>query len=97
MQTRESAKGKGGRRNLGVDANQFAEADAMAEDVMPEKAWLRRRHPEAVRKVFGGRNALLIQLRGDWEFYGQVCGLPRWDAERCMCWICKALDGYQFI
>ena len=66
-------------------------AKAMEKGEMPELDWRGRPHPQTRRKLFGGKHtALLIQMRGDWEFYDSVCKLPRWDAEPNMCWLCQA-------
>ena len=34
--------------------------------------------------------AALVQIRGDWEFYANVLGLPSWSSAENMCWLCDA-------
>ena len=37
-----------------------------------------------------GFRALLVDLKGDWEFFGNVLQLPRWDNKAGICFLCKA-------
>eukprot|EP00959_Pyramimonas_sp_CCMP1952_P421107 8821541-Pyramimonas_sp.AAC.1 len=32
-------------------------------------------------------------LRGDWEFFTQALGFPRWDSSPNMCWMCSASNA----
>ena len=40
--------------------------------------------------IAGGWRAALIQIRGGWEFYANVLGLPNWASGQEMCWMCRA-------
>jgi hypothetical protein len=33
--------------------------------------------------------AVLVEVRGDWEFVARVFGFPRWNTKRGCCWRCK--------
>jgi len=37
-----------------------------------------------------GWKAFCVLLRGDWEFFANNIGLPRWDCAENCCWLCKA-------
>ena len=37
-----------------------------------------------------GFRALLVEVKGDWEFFGNVLHLPRWDNVAGICFLCKA-------
>ena len=37
-----------------------------------------------------GLRGVVVQVRGDWEFYNQYLGLPRWDNVENNCWMCNA-------
>ena len=37
--------------------------------------------------------AALVQVRGDWEFYANVLGLPSWSVASNMCWMCAASNS----
>jgi hypothetical protein len=37
-----------------------------------------------------GWKGACVEIRGDWEFYAQCLGLPRWDSPENCCWLCKA-------
>ena len=32
----------------------------------------------------------LCQIRGDWQFYGEVFHIPKWNEAQSMCWLCRA-------
>eukprot|EP00969_Alexandrium_andersonii_P336612 14879087-Alexandrium_andersonii.AAC.1 len=38
----------------------------------------------------GGWKAATVQVRGDWEFYCDTFGFPRWSENQEMCWLCRA-------
>ena len=67
--------------------------NALLDGRMPERGWRGRRHPQAGRPLLRGRRAAVVQLRGGWEFYDQVLGLPRWDGVPHMCYMCGAQQG----
>ena len=37
-----------------------------------------------------GFQAGVVQFKGDWEFFGNVLHLPRWDNKAGVCWLCQA-------
>ena len=37
-----------------------------------------------------GFKGLLVEVKGDWEFYGNVLHLPRWDNIEGICFLCRA-------
>ena len=41
----------------------------------------------------GTFRAALSQLRGDWEFYAELCKFPRWNEIGRMCWKCLAVGA----
>ena len=36
-----------------------------------------------------GLKAVLVEMRGDWEFFARVFGFPRWNTTKGCCWRCK--------
>ena len=49
---------------------------------------------EAYRKQLAGKpmayKALLLEMKGDWEFYANVLYLPRWKNKEGICFLCRA-------
>ena len=67
--------------------------NALLEGRMPERDHRGVRHPQAGRRLARGWTFAMVQLRGDWEFYSEYLGLPRWDGKTHMCWLCYAQQG----
>eukprot|EP00959_Pyramimonas_sp_CCMP1952_P356131 7458372-Pyramimonas_sp.AAC.1 len=64
--------------------------NVLSSGVTPTHDWTHRRLDGGGQYLVpGGWRASLIQCRGDWEFYANYLGLPRWDTDNC-CWLCKA-------
>ena len=45
----------------------------------------------APQYLAGGYRAVLVKVRGDWEFYNSVFGVPHWKSLGRMCWLCMAV------
>lgn len=63
--------------------------NALADGVMPAEDYLGKPHPQAGRQLASGWNFLVVQLRGDWEFYSDILKFQRHSHANC-CWICGA-------
>ena len=63
--------------------------NVMLTGLQPVLDWLGR-PMEAVGYLAGRFRASLSQLRGDWEFYTQLCKFPKWNEVGRMCWKCLA-------
>ena len=57
---------------------------------MPDKDWKRNPCVDAGRTLADGWRLPTIMLRGDWEFFTQVCGVPTCQGVPNMCWLCHA-------
>ena len=62
--------------------------NALLTGITPESNW--DDVPEGAPPTFIADRwrATLVQLRGDWEFYANVCGMPNWKTNARMCWQC---------
>ena len=52
------------------------------------------RFQQALFKEFPPGRAIVLQLRGDWQFLCQAFGFPQWNAADNMCWVCAAGDNF---
>ncbi len=64
--------------------------NACCDGVMPEQDWQGRQCPDRGRAIAEGWRLVTVMLRGDWEFYTQICGFPTWSSVPNMCWLCNA-------
>jgi len=56
-----------------------------------DKPWFKK-SDRARSKVVGkplGLKAVLVEMRGDWEFFARVFGFPRWNTKNGCCWRCN--------
>ena len=68
--------------------------NCLLEGKYPTHDWKGKRCKKAGQKIkTKGYNLALNQIRGDWEFYSNVMGLPRWDSEPGMCFVCGASNS----
>ena len=58
------------------DSTQFLKSDAWRKKMANESTQLR------------GRGAL-VEVRGDWKFFGEVFKFPKWNTKRGCCWTCR--------
>ena len=52
---------------------------------MPDKDWKRKPCVDAGRTLADGWRLATVMLRGDWEFFSQVCGFPICQGVHNMC------------
>ena len=64
--------------------------NALALGRMPRKDWNGKRTLGSHRVLANGWRLAAIGLRGDWEFFCQVCGFPTSTNVPHMCFMCKA-------
>jgi len=65
--------------------------NALAAGCMPQRDWKGLRTTDQPGRLLAqGWRPIAICLRGDWEFFVQVCGFPCCTAVPNMCWICMA-------
>ncbi len=60
------------------------------EERHDNKSWLpsdRRRRQQAGGDLLV--KAVLVEVRGDWEFFARVFGFPRWNTKKGCCWRCN--------
>ena len=63
--------------------------NALADGKIPPMDWKGKKHPQVGRRLLRGKRVVMIQVRGDWEFYTSVFKFPRWDPAEEMCWASK--------
>ena len=64
--------------------------NACCDGLMPEHDWQGKPCPDHGREIADGWRLVTIMLRGDWEFFTQVCNFPTWSSVPNMCWMCNA-------
>ena len=65
--------------------------NALAAGRMPQRDWKGLRTiPDPGRILASGWRLATIALRGDWEFFCQVCGFPAANSVPNMCFVCNA-------
>lgn len=65
--------------------------NALAAGSMPQRDWKGLRSNEQHgRALANGWRPIVVCLRGDWEFFCQVCRFPTWTSTPNMCFICNA-------
>lgn len=64
--------------------------NAMADGLAPHESWDRRKIGPENEPLAGGWQAILTQIRGDWQFYCEIFSFPAWNAAERMCWRCRA-------
>lgn len=64
--------------------------NACCDGLMPEHDWQGRQCPDRGRVIADGWCLVTIMLRGDWEFFTQICNFPTWTSVPNMCWLCNA-------
>jgi len=80
-----------GQETMDVLFKRFAWSfNALAAGRMPRKDWKGNRLEDGGRALAGGWRLAMIGLRGDWEFFCQVCGFPSSTSKPRMCWMCNA-------
>ena len=61
--------------------------------ITPSTDWEGRPREGGAQYVAQGWQGALVQIRGDWEFYANVLGVPNWASALNMCWFCKASNS----
>ena len=64
--------------------------NACCDGLMPEHDWQGKQCPDHGRVIADGWRLVTLMLRGDWEFFTQVCNFPTWKSVPNMCWLCNA-------
>ena len=41
-----------------------------------------------------GVQAILVELKGDWEFFADILHLPRWNNTEGLCFLCRATKAH---
>lgn len=72
---------------LGIIAWSF---NTMLTGLSPSLDWNGKGIPGRPSYLAGGHKGVLMSCRGDWEFYSNVLGLPSWQSNLNMCWMCAA-------
>ena len=64
--------------------------NALQTGFTAEYDWEGKPTGETRKPLAGGFRGILTHIRGDWEFYGNALGLPKWNETENMCPWCKA-------
>ena len=67
--------------------------NTMAKGTPPAFDWSGRPLPSSSSSsttLAGPYTGVLCQVRGDWQFYGELFGFPAWNGALRMCWMCRA-------
>eukprot|EP00959_Pyramimonas_sp_CCMP1952_P064973 1356547-Pyramimonas_sp.AAC.1 len=66
--------------------------NSLLSGLMPTRDWDSNLISEDIGQDSIAANwcACLVQVRGDWQFYNEVFGVPQWRAAERMCWLCAA-------
>ena len=62
----------------------------IASGTTPHQDWLQRPIEGGGQPLAGRYRGVVVQARGDWEFFAQYMGMPRWDNPENCCWMCQA-------
>ena len=70
----------------------------MARGKHPVVDWDGNRIPNAIGSDLAGQfTAVLVQVRGDWQFYVEIFSFPPWNGAVRMCWMCRASSSNKFL